>query len=473
MKKSELFFGAILLPIDFLALLIAGLGAYWLRLSTYVQRVRPATFEVDLPLPEFMQLTAIVAAVIVAIFAVQGLYAMQSTRRALDETTSIFSGITLGVMLVIVAMFLQAATFNSRFILLAAYLFAVVLVVAGRFIVRRVQRMLLKRGYGIHRVLLAGNGKLAEKLSAVFAARPQLGYQVVADVPVVRWDELEKVFREQGIDEVIQTDPSLPEEDNLLLLDFCENYKIDYKYIPNLFETHAAHMRFRQLGSVPLMELLRTPLDGWGRITKRAMDILGAAVGLLLLSPLFAVVALAIRSDTQGPIFYKQTRVGRNMRPFDMYKFRSMKVEYCVGEQYGGETAAKMDEQLRSGVNERSGPLFKMKRDPRITHVGRVLRKWRIDELPQLINVMRGEMSLLGPRPHLPKEVARYDKYQRRLFTIKPGMSGMAQVAGSSGLPFEEEAKLDIAYIEQWSLRLDIILLLKTFKILFTDPNAV
>ena len=473
MKKSELFFGAIVLPIDFLALLLAGAAAYYLRVSPLIQRLRPAVFEVDLPFTEFMQLVTIVSVIIVAIFAVQGLYSMQATRRALDETTSIFSGITLGIMLVIVGMFLRAEIFQSRFILLAAYVFGVGLVLAGRFTVRRLQRWLLSRGYGVHRVLLAGNGRLARKLALVFAARPQLGYRVVADVPIVRWDLLEAVLREKGVDEVIQTDPTLPEEDNLLLLDFCEQYKIDYKYIPNLFETHAAHMRFRQLGSVPIMELLRTPLDGWGRIAKRTMDIVGAALGLLILSPVLGLIALFIRLDTPGSIFYKQTRVGRNMRPFEIFKFRSMYAKYCVGDLYGGMVAAEFDDELRAVGNERSGPLFKMKADPRITRVGRFLRKWRIDELPQLINVLTGEMSLLGPRPHLAKEVARYDKYQRKLFTIKPGMSGMAQVAGSSGLPFDEEAKLDIAYIEQWSLRLDLILLLKTFKILFTDPNAV
>lgn len=473
MKKSELFFGAIVLPIDYMALLLAGAGAYYLRISSLVQHLRPATFQLDLPFPEFMQLTAAVSLLIVLIFGIQGLYSMQSTRRTLDETTSIFSGITLGVMLVIVAIFLSAEGFQSRFILLAAYMFALFLVIVGRFTVRRVQKWLLSHGYGVHRVVLAGNGHLAEKLIALFMARPQLGYRVVGSVPVVRWDLLERVFRERGIDEVIQTDPTLPEEDNLLLLDFCEQYKIDYKYIPNLFETHAAHMRFRQLGSIPLMELLRTPLDGWGRIAKRSMDILGAIVGLIVLSPLFVFLALIIRFDSKGTTFYRQTRIGRNMRPFEMFKFRSMHAQYCVGEKYGGMQASNFDEKLRHDGNERSGPLFKMKDDPRITRVGHFLRKWRIDELPQLFNVLLGDMSLLGPRPHLPKEVARYDKFQKKLFTIKPGMSGMAQVAGSSGLPFDEEAKLDIAYIEQWSLRLDVILLIKTFKILFTDPNAV
>lgn len=473
MKRSELFFGAVLLPIDFLALLAAGATAYYLRLSPYVQRVRPATFQLDLPLPEYMQLVAVVGVATIVIFAIQGLYAMQATRRALDEFTRIFAGISIGVMLVIVAIFLAAELFQSRFIVLAAYAFAIVFVAFGRYVVRNVQRNLLRRGYGVHRVVLAGNGKFSDELTAVFAAKPELGYRVAGVVPRMRWSVLEQLYKTQGIDEVIQTDPNLPDEENLVLLDFCEQYKIDYRYIPNLFDTHASNVRFRTIGTVPVMELHRTSLDGWGRIAKRVMDLGGAIAGFILLSPLFLLTALAIKMNSPGPVFYRQIRVGREARPFEIMKFRSMYLEFCVGDHYGGQAAEKKYQELREKMNERSGPLFKMRIDPRVTPVGRLIRRLRIDELPQLINVWRGEMSLIGPRPHLPEEVAKYSRSHRKLFTIKPGMTGMAQVAGNAGLPFEEEAKLDIAYIEQWSLRLDIVLLLKTFWILLADKHAV
>jgi exopolysaccharide biosynthesis polyprenyl glycosylphosphotransferase len=263
------------------------------------------------------------------------------------------------------------------------------------------------------------------------------------------------------------------EEDNLALIDFCEEYKVDFKYVPNLFATLATNVRFRQVGGIPVVELLRTPLDGWGRIAKRAMDIIGAGAGLLVLSPFFAAVALCVAIDSPGTIFYHQTRIGRHKKSFEIYKFRTMYARYCTGESFGGQAALAFEQQLRMKTNERSGPLFKMRHDPRITRIGRFLRRWRIDELPQLFNVIRGDMSLLGPRPHLPSEVVRYDRHHQKLFTIKPGMSGMAQVSGSSGLTFNQEAKLDIGYIETWSLWLDIILLLKTFRILLTDRNAV
>lgn len=473
MKRSELFFGSILVPIDFVALLLAGAAAYYLRLSNLAQGVRPALFTLDLPFAEYMQLSAIVSLVIIALFAIHGLYAMRVTRKVLDEVTQIFSGISIGIMLVILYIFLSAELFQSRFIIITAYIFAFLFVFAGRMMVREFQHVLLRRGMGVHRTVLAGNGPFSGELEKIFSENKGLGYVVIARLDHIAWDSLQEVYNRYGIDDIIQTNPTLSDEDNLILLDFSEQFKIDYRYVPNIFETHAINVRYRQIGSVPVLELSRTPLDGWGRITKRVLDVFGSFVGIILLSPLFAATVIAIRKNSPGPILYRQIRAGRNMVPFEILKFRSMYSEYCVGPRYGGMQAQQKYQELKGKANERTGPLFKMRNDPRITSVGRFIRKWRIDELPQLLNVLRGEMSLLGPRPHLPEEVAQYSKHHRKLFTIKPGMSGMAQVAGNAGLAFEEEAKLDIAYIENWSLWLDIILLIKTIAVLFRDTNAV
>lgn len=473
MKRSELFFNAVFLPIDYIALLMAGVVAYYLRVSPLIQRVRPAVFTVDLPFGEYMQLIGVVAAVIVTIFAMQGMYAMHVRRRLMDEITGIFTGISFGVLLVILYIFFAAELFQSRFLVVTAYLLAILFVAVARFLIHRLQMMALRRGFGVYRVVLVGNGLYGAKLAEVLRRWPTLGYRVVAELDTVNRQILEQLWRHPGIDEVIQTDPKAKEEDNLIIVDFCDEYKIDYKYVPNLFATVAANVRFRQLGGVPVVELLHTPLDGWGRITKRMMDIVGAILGLIVLAPLFLVIALLSKLDSAGPVFYHHTRMGKYKQPFEMYKFRTMYLRYCTGLAYGGQSAEAFEQNLRRQTNERSGPLFKMRQDPRITPMGRFLRRWRIDELPQLFNVLRGQMSLLGPRPHLSQEVARYDKHHQKLFTIKPGMSGMAQVHGSSGLTFSQEAKLDIGYIETWSLQLDFVLLLKTFRILLTDRNAV
>jgi exopolysaccharide biosynthesis polyprenyl glycosylphosphotransferase len=344
----------------------------------------------------------------------------------------------------------------------------------GRFLVRRTQRFALRQGYGIYRVLLVGNGRYGTQLAEALRQVPEVGFRVVGELPDVDVPAMKEFVTHGGVDELIQTNPALTDEKNLQLLDFCDQYKIDYKYVPNLFETQVTNVRFRLLHGVPMVELLRTPLEGWGRIVKRGMDLAVSGLGLLLLSPFFLLLGIIIKLDSPGPVFYHQARIGRNKKPFQIYKFRSMKLEYCTGLGYGGEQAEAFEAMLRQQTNERSdGPLFKMKDDPRLTKSGRFIRKWRIDELPQLFNVLGGSMSLLGPRPHLAKEVEHYTKHHRKLFTIKPGMSGMAQVQGSSGLSFEEEAKLDIGYIENWSLKTDVVLLARTLSILLGDPNAV
>lgn len=473
MKRSELFFGALLVPIDFLALVSAAASAYFLRLSNVAQGVRPALFELDLPFAQYMQLASIVSFVILFVFSLHGLYAMRVTRRALDEVTQIFSGISIGIMIIILYIFFSGEAFQSRFIIITAYVVAFIFVSFGRMIVRQAQHALLRRGLGVHRVVLAGNGPFALELDSIFTRKLELGYQVVGKADHISWNALQKIYNMYGIDEIIQTNPSLSDADNLILLDFSEQYKIDYRYVPNIFETHAINVRYRQIGVVPLLELSRTPLDGWGRIVKRVIDIAGALFGIIILSPLLLITSFIIKKNSPGPAVYRQIRAGRNMLPFEILKFRSMYNEFCVGPRYGGKQAEEKYKELKQNGNERKGPLFKMKQDPRITNVGRIIRRLRIDELPQLFNVLRGEMSLVGPRPHLPEEVAQYDKSHRKLFTIKPGMSGMAQVAGNAGLAFDEEAKLDIAYIENWSLWLDMVIILKTILILFRDKNAV
>jgi len=193
---------------------------------------------------------------------------------------------------------------------------------------------------------------------------------------------------------------------------------------------------------------------------KRAIDLLGATVGIILLMPILLVAAIAIKIDSKGPIFFCQHRVGHHGKVFKMYKFRSMVTNA---------------EDLLSGLkdkNEMSGPMFKMKSDPRVTKVGRFIRRTSIDELPQLINVLKGEMTLVGPRPNLPREVENFSEYQKQKLLVKPGLTCYWQVMGRNNIDFQEWIELDIKYIEERTLWIDIKLIFKTFKVLFGDNNA-
>ena len=195
-------------------------------------------------------------------------------------------------------------------------------------------------------------------------------------------------------------------------------------------------------------------------IAKRITDIVCSLAGLILLSPILLIIAIAIKMDSKGPIFFKQDRVGKDERIFSMYKFRSMVVN-----------AEELKKSLEK-ENEMSGPMFKIKKDPRITRVGRFIRKTSIDELPQLINVLKGDMSLVGPRPSLPKEVEAFEPWMKERLTVLPGLTCIWQVSGRNNIPFKEWMELDIKYVRERSYLLDLKLIFKTFFVLFGDDNA-
>ena len=196
------------------------------------------------------------------------------------------------------------------------------------------------------------------------------------------------------------------------------------------------------------------------KVSKRSLDFIGSLIGLVVLSPIILIVAILIKLESEGPIIFSQKRIGLNRKEFQMYKFRSMV-----------QNAEELKEKLRK-QNEMSGPMFKMKNDPRITKVGKFIRKTSIDELPQLINVLKGDMSLVGPRPSLPKEVDEFENWMLRRLDVKPGLTCYWQVSGRNNIDFEDWMKLDIKYVEERSFLLDIKLIFKTVFVLFGDKNA-
>lgn len=459
MKKSELAFAAILVPFDFLMIALAAIVIYFLRFTPQVVAVRPIKF--DLPFEQYLLLILVVVPFWLAIFALLGLYNLKKPRRLVDDIYGAFTGISTGVMGIVMFIFLRAELFSSRFLVVGTWLLSIVFVVIGRSLIRFTQRRLYKYGYGVHRVVLIGDTSAAQHIQKgcqkPFSAFKIVG--VINDVNGLTLKSLEKISESEGIDEIVQTDPRISKTKMLDLIDFADDRKIDMKYIPDMFGTEATNIEVRAISGLPVVELRRTPLDGWGKIIKRIIDILGAVLGLAFLLPLFLLVAAIIKLDSRGSVFVRLERVGQ-YGTFSILKFRSMVKD-----------AHKMKPELLK-YSERKGPLFKMKDDPRITRVGKVLRKTRIDELPQLINVLKNDMSLIGPRPHEPEEVAQYTKYQKKVLAIKPGMTGMGQVSGASDLSFNEEVKLDTYYIENWSLKIDLQVLLKTVRIVLVAKAA-
>ncbi|OGY78690.1 MAG: hypothetical protein A3B74_04940 [Candidatus Kerfeldbacteria bacterium RIFCSPHIGHO2_02_FULL_42_14] len=478
MKKSEIAFHVVRIPVDYLMLLAAAFAAYFLRFGSIVANIRPVVYA--MPLSEYTAIVFLITAVLIFIFALTGLYSFQGRRSILQEARSIFIGCSTGVLLIIVLIFFQRELFSSRFIIITGWILSIVFVTLGRMIILKVQRALFAKGIGVHKIIIFGSNSSAKALRAMLEQNASFGYKVIQIFDRYHHDTLQQIselHNTEHLNEVIQADTTLSHEEENELVEWCHEKHIIFKYVPNIYETKAIHVAVDSLAGIPIIELIRTPLDGWGRVAKRTLDLFGALMLIILTSPLMVLAAIAIKIEDRGPVIYKNGRVGYRGKIFVVYKFRSMQSEYCTDhkkEISGIEGfAEKFEQALISKQNSREGAVYKIKNDPRVTAVGRWLRLTSIDELPQFFNVLKGDMSLVGPRPHQPKEVAKYHKSQLKLLAIKPGITGLAQISGRSNLPFDEEARLDIYYLENWSLFWDIHILLKTPIALFKKRKAL
>ncbi len=330
----------------------------------------------------------------------------------------------------------------------------------GRWLLARLRR----RGYNRCRVLIVGTGEGALEFARQVMARPELGVEVagfldgerkhILGLPVLgRMEEIRKVLSEQVVDEVILAHPGVGRELVAEVISACAEegkaVHVAAEALP-LGRSGFGRPLAGEVAGLPVLTYMRGPRESAALFMKRMMDLLGAALGLLLFAPFMFLIALAIKLDSPGPVFFVQERVGLHGRRFRMYKFRSMVAD---AERRLAEVAH---------LNEMTGPVFKTARDPRVTRVGRVLRRLSLDELPQLFNVLKGEMSLVGPRPPLPREVAKYGPRERRRLSVKPGITCLWQVSGRNKIPFERWVELDLEYVERWSLWLDLKILART-----------
>lgn len=461
MKRSEIYFSAIQLPVDFIMIVLAALSAYAVRDIPQILALRPKLYSIELT--EYLKVILIVAPLFLIVYAIEGLYTMRATRSPFREAFKVFRATSLVLVLVIVTIFLKREWFSSRFIILAAWSFMVIYVTWARYIIQRIQRYyLVHRGVGVHRVLLVGTNGRIEQLQNLFRNQRELGYIVVGVVGVISLHEIKALRAASGIDEIMICDPSLTDDEQEKLLDYCQINNITLKYLPTTRETSRYTMTI--FNGEPIIEFQHTPLDGWGKVLKRSFDLVMGGVLTLFFSPIMLLIAFLIKyEDPDGPIIYTNERIGENGEKIPVFKFRYMKWKWCINKENPNfDIALEYEKKLIEERSVRQGPLYKIKDDPRKTRIGAFIERYSLDELPQFFNVLRGEMSLVGPRPHQKREVEKYSEYHRRLLTIKPGITGMAQISGRSDLDFEDEYRLDVFYIENWSLWLDVIICLKT-----------
>ncbi len=461
MKRFELTFSFLQLPIDYAALVLAGLAAYSLRYTEFVRAIRPILF--NLSWPKYWPIVLIVAAGWVVIFAFAGLYHTDPNRKLTRDLNRVIFACSTGFSAITIYVFFTLSKFDSRFLVLVGWLFAMLFVCTERILMRLMKIALYRAGIGLRRTVVIGQESIAQKIVETLAARKSFGQKIVGQFS--QFDQISATaILQLRPDEIIFTDPKAREDAALEAIDFANEHNITFKYSADLFDTISTNIAIATIADVPIIEIKRTRLSGWGALGKRLFDIIGSLILLIIFSPIYLICAVVIAVESGWPLIYQNERVGRHGKNFFALKFRSMYQKYCTGTQFGqaGTEALQTEAELIKNKSVKTGPVYKIKDDPRVTPFGQFIRRWSIDELPQFWNVLRGDMSLVGPRPHQPREVAQYQKHHKTVLTIKPGITGLAQISGRSDLDFETEVKLDTFYLEHWNLLIDLVILIKT-----------
>ena len=413
------------------------------------------------------------------------LYRVRGEFSFVDDAIRIFKAAAIGSLLIVAAAFLYRGGFEFRAFSYARGVFVadffIVLIVAGmvRFVMRSVQTFVRSRQINLIPTLVVGRGPEASLFIREMRERPALGYRVIGvvetgpsmpaaslsyeDVPIIgRLEHLPEVIRDSGANEVIIADPQVNGDALFEVMMRCGRRRgVEFRIAPSLFNCLPRKTEIDQIGVLPMIRLFREPLSSGARILKRTFDLIFAALAIMLLFPLWLLIALLIKLDSKGPVFYTQERVGMDGRLFLLYKFRTMKAG-ADSELHREYQRAFIAGRAEANLGNDTQPTYKLLADPRITRIGKILRRISLDEVPQLLNVMSGDMSLVGPRPPIPYEVEAYELWHRKRLDMKPGLTGLWQVSGRNRLPFEEMVRLDLFYIENWSLLLDIKIILRT-----------
>jgi exopolysaccharide biosynthesis polyprenyl glycosylphosphotransferase len=401
------------------------------------------------------------------LFARSGLYAQRALRPGLSRIVgSLFQVAFVAVIFALV----NGETFSSYYIFWSSLVFAILYIASGRAVYEWITGILLRAAGYQRRAVLVGRGKhigdVAKALGDAQHPIQLVGFLAPKALSAVGLNQLgtladlDKVLSNENVDEVIIADPDFPQDDAVELVDQCHQRGVRVRLAPSTMEILIHRAEFVPGQSVPLFELGPPVFEGVDFALKRTFDIVAASVLLVLASPLLLAITLAVRVSSRGPILYRSVRRGIGQRPFDCLKFRTMHTD-------ADELQADLEE-----LNEASGALFKIREDPRLTPVGRLLRRFSLDELPQLVNVLRGDMSLVGPRPLPERDYTMLDDWHRKRYLVLPGITGLWQVSGRSELDFDELVHLDFLYLESWSLALDLTILLKTIPAVFTRRGA-
>ena len=446
-----------LLLIDACAFVLAYEAAYATRFeSAWFLRHFPAVKGIP-SIAIYHQALPILLPAWLLVFAYVGFY-KEPLHNAYDEVIRIIKGVILGAMLSTAISFAYHGTEYSRLVIALWGIYSVGIIFALHEILKALYKRIARRSEGPHHAYVIGRGNAMTAIREMAKRDPFLRATYAEHVPVA--EDLEALLKKRDISQVVVLQGPLSSGQILEISRVCEAHDVDFQVVPDLLEMRRGEIIFNGFCGLPTFRIRSISMHGSNYLLKRSFDLVVSVLILTIFAIPLLIVSLLIKLDSSGPVFYTQNRMGWRGRSFKLYKFRTM------------GTDADVQLLKLKHLSDRSGPVFKMKNDPRITQVGKWLRKFSIDEIPQIFNVIKGDMSLVGPRPQVLWEAAAYDDHAKKRLRLLPGITGLWQVSGRASLSYEEMINLDIYYLENWSLGLDLKILLRTLPAVFAKEGA-
>jgi exopolysaccharide biosynthesis polyprenyl glycosylphosphotransferase len=481
MKRSELYFSVARIPLDFLALLAAFFVAYYLR-DTYTlitpdtvglvsDRIAFSASNQIQPFAHYLHYVWYVVPAMLLVFAASGSYAMRSNAPFWKRFANIVFGVSAGEFVILLLFLLKKDFFLPRSTVLYSWVLGILFVTAVRQVMQLVQVFLRRYGFGVVQLAIVGGSSTADQLMSGLESKTN-AYSIAFHTAAGSIDRVIKGLSNQHIDELIVVNEQYDVEDLLRIRNYCLEKHIAFSFVPS-FLTSSTESVFavRHEAGLPMIEVRATPLEGWGRVFKRGFDIIVSLLFIIVLSPVFLVITILQKTTNPGPLVFRHGRIGREQKPIKVTKFRSMRLGWTnEGENLSKNFQHFLDTHPEAAAEWKRDQ--KLKDDPRISKIGKVLRKTRLDELPQFFDVLSGQLSLVGPRPIIQDEIERFGEKARILFTVRPGITGMWQVEGGGDLPYEERVRLNAYYIENWSPWLDVVIIAKTGWMVIVDLVA-